>query len=407
MIHSLAIKNFTSFQEPTVVEFIAGPKAGRRRIFLPSSQSGVYVNAVTGVFGPNASGKTNLLKAIAFLRHFILHSASAKPDEEIPVEGFAFTDTTAEAPINPVQLCLEFEFEGQLYRYEVEMNSKRVLSESLHRKDQRFRYLFERTWDTALGSYHFKAQDIGPAKHITLRENASFLASAVLQEHPEATRIASYFKALYSNIHGAHGRMPTHEPEVFNILPATHFYKKNSDVFADAEAHLVRADLGISKLRIDEARFLRPDGKEEAMPFPVVEHTVGDKNFTRPLLQESRGTQSLFVLLRYILPVLRSGGVAVIDEFETGLHSHMVKAIVELFYSRESNPKGAQLIASFHTDYLLQSTLEKYQIVLTEKNPDTLSTEAWRLDQVKGAARNANNHYAKYHAGAYGGIPNL
>jgi predicted ATPase len=105
--------------------------------------------------------------------------------------------------------------------------------------------------------------------------------------------------------------------------------------------------------------------------------------------------------------VLNSGGVAVIDEFETGLHSHMVKAIVELFYSPEINPKGAQLIANFHTDYLLQSTLEKYQIVLTEKNPDTLSTEAWRLDQVKGAARNANNHYAKYHAGVYGGIPNL
>jgi AAA15 family ATPase/GTPase len=407
MIHSLVIKNFTSFQEPTVVEFTAGPKAGRRRIFLPSSQSGVYVNAVTGVFGPNASGKTNLLKAIAFLRHFILNSASAKPDEEIAVEGFAFTETGEEMPLHPVQLCLEFEFEGQLYRYEVELNTKRVWSESLHRKDQRFRYLFERTWDTALGSYHFKAQDIGPAKHITLRENASFLASAVLQEHPEATRIATYFKELYSNIHGAHGRMPTHEPELFNILPATNFYKKNSEVFADAEAHLVRADLGISKLRIDEARFLRADGKEEAMSFPVVEHLVGGKKFTRPLLQESRGTQSLFVLLRYILPVLRSGGVAVIDEFETGLHSHMVKAIVELFYSPESNPKGAQLIASFHTDYLLQSTLEKYQIVLTEKNPETLSTEAWRLDQVKGAARNANNHYAKYHAGAYGGIPNL
>jgi AAA15 family ATPase/GTPase len=407
MIHSLAIKNFTSFHEPTVVEFTAGPKAGRRRIFLPSTQPDVHVNAVTGIFGPNASGKTNLLKAIAFLRHFILNSASAKPDEGIAVEAFAFTDSPDEATSEPVHLCLEFEFEGQLYRYEVELNTKRVLSESLHRKDQRFRYLFERTWDDALNQYHFKAQDIGPAKHITLRENASFLASAVLQEHPEATRISAYFKALYSNIHGAHGRMPTHEPELFNILPATNFYKKNTEVFADAEFHLVRADLGISKLRIDEARFLRPDGKEEAMSFPVVEHVVGGKSFTRPLLQESRGTQSLFVLLRYILPVLRSGGVAVIDEFETGLHSHMVKAIVELFYSPESNPKGAQLIASFHTDYLLQSTLEKYQIVLTEKNPDTLSTEAWRLDQVKGAARNTNNHYAKYHAGAYGGIPNL
>ena len=406
MIHSLAIKNFTSFHEPTVVEFTVGPKAGQRNIFLRSAQTDTLVNRVTGVFGPNASGKTNLLKAIAFLRYFILSSASTKPDEPLPVEGFAFVESTEGADPEPIYFCLEFEFDGHLYRYELELNSKRVLAESLHRKDQRFRYLFERTWDDALGSYHFKAQDIGPAKHITLRENASFLASAVLQQHGEALRFSGYFQNLYVNIY-ARGRLPTHDPEDMNVFQAARFYEKHTELLQSAESHLIRADLGIAKLKIEEARFLNPDGKEEKTPFPVVEHQVSGKAYLRPLLEESRGTQSLFVLLRYILPVLHSGGVAVIDEFETGLHSHMVKAIVELFYSPDSNPKGAQLIANFHTDYLLQSTLEKYQIVLTEKNPDTLTTEAWRLDQVKGAARNANNHYAKYHAGAYGGIPNL
>ena len=143
------------------------------------------------------------------------------------------------------------------------------------------------------------------------------------------------------------------------------------------------------------------------MLLPMAKHQVNGHDYRRPLMAEWRGTQALFVLLRYILPVLETGGVAVIDEFETGLHSHVVKYVVELFYSKKTNPKGAQLIANFHTDYLLQSTLEKYQIVFTEKDPDTQSTEAWRLDKVKGVARNANNHYAKYHAGAYGGIPNL
>ena len=406
MIHSLAIKNFTSFHEPTVVEFTVGPKAGQRNIFLRSAQTDTMVNRVTGVFGSNASGKTNLLKAIAFLRYFILSSASTKPDEPIPVEGFAFVESTEGAAPEPIYFCLEFEFDGHLYRYELELNSKRVLAESLHRKDQRFRYLFERTWDDALGFYHFKAQDIGPAKHISLRENASFLASAVLQQHEESFRFSSYFQNLYVNIY-ARGRLPTHDPEDMNVFQAARFYEKHTELLQSAESHLIRADLGISKLKIEEARFLNPDGKEEKMPFPVVEHQVSGKAYLRPLLEESRGTQSLFVLLRYILPVLHSGGVAVIDEFETGLHSHVVKAIVELFYSPASNPKGAQLIANFHTDYLLQSTLEKYQIVLTEKNPDSLTTQAWRLDQVKGAARNANNHYAKYHAGAYGGIPKL
>lgn len=401
MIHSLAIENFTSFKEPTLVEFTVGPKAGSREIFLPSVIDGVSVNSVTGVFGSNASGKTNLLKAIAFLRFFIVGSASNKPDWEIPVEPFAFTKDAS-----PIRFRLEFEHDSKLYRYELELTQKRVLAESLHRKDQRFRYLFERTWDEALGDYHFKSQDIGPSKQIAQRENASFLASAVLQEHDFAQYIAGYFETCYVNLNFG-GRMPTHDPEVMNVFQAADYFQKHEEVLLTAKQHLVEADLGLSDLEIEEAQFLDEEGKEVKTAFPMVQHTIDGNTFKRALLQESRGTQALFVLLRYILPVLKTGGVAVIDEFETGLHSHVVKYVVELFYSRVTNPKGAQLIANFHTDYLLQSTLEKYQVVLTEKDPETQSTDAWRLDQLKGLARNANNHYAKYHAGAYGGIPNL
>jgi AAA15 family ATPase/GTPase len=405
MIHSLAFRNFASFQEETLVEFTVGPKAGHREIFLPSTQPNVRVNAVTGVFGANASGKTNLLKAIAFLRYFILASASDQPDKEIPIEPFVFVPE-AQGESNPIVFGLEFEFEGDLYRYDLELTPKRVLFESLHKKEARYRYLFERRWDAVNGKYDFKSQDIGPSRQIALRENASFLASAVLQQHEFAQKISHYFQQFYVNIHYL-GRMQNHDPEVGNVLGAADFFHQRGDLLGTAERYLIGADLGIAKLKIEEIKLLNTEGKEESAPFPIVEHQVAGRPYIRPLLQESRGTQALFVLLRYILPVLESGGVAVIDEFETGLHPHMVQAIVQLFYSQEHNPKHAQLIANFHSDYLLQETLEKYQIVLTEKNPETLSSEAWRLDEVKGAPRNEANHYAKYHAGAYGGIPNL
>jgi uncharacterized protein len=407
MIHSLAIRNFVSFQEETLLEFTVGPKAGAagRDIFLPSAQPNVRVNAVTGVFGANASGKTNLLKAIAFLRHFILESALIQPDKEIPAEPFVFV-SESQRDVNPTTFGLEFEFERELYRYDLEITPKRVLFESLHKKEARYRYLFERRWDAAHGKYDFKSQDIGPSKQVALRENASFLSSAVLQQHAFAQKFSQYFQRLYVNIHSL-GRMPNHDPEFANLLAAADFFQKRGELFSSAERYLIGADLGISNLRIGEIKLLNSEGKEEIAPFPIAEHQVAGRPYSLPLLQESRGTQALFVLLRYILPVLASGGVAVIDEFETGLHPHMVRALVELFYSREHNPRHAQLIANFHSDYLLQETLEKYQIVLTEKNPLTLSSEAWRLDEVKGASRNDANHYAKYHAGAYGGIPNF
>ena len=402
MIHSLGVKNFSSFHEATLVDFTVGAKAGDRDIFLESSLIGTSVNSVTGIFGPNASGKTNLLKAIAFIRFFILWSASERPGEPIAVEPFEFTTKKDDL----IHFRLEFELNSKFYRYELELNTQRVFYESLHTKGQRFRYLFERKWNAKKQKYDAKSQDIGPTKQIAQRENASFLSSALLQDHSFAKEIAAYFEKCYTNIHRG-GRMDTHEPEFKNVLNVSEFYRSNSEVLKIAEQHLIALDLGISQLSIEEASVLESDGREKKLPFPVVEHSVDNESYVRPLFQESQGTQSLFVLLRYILPVLEIGGVAIIDELETGLHSHMVKYVVDLFYSKETNPNGAQLIANFHTDYLLQSTLEKYQIVFTEKNSETQSTETWRLDKVKGAARNANNHHAKYHAGAYGAIPNF
>lgn len=404
MIHSLGIQNVCSFHTPTFIEFNVGAKAGDRQVFLKSEATGESVNSVTGVFGPNASGKTNLLKSIGFLRYFILNSVELKPDEKIPVEGFAFVDAEEDEPI---VFELVFEYESKIHRYELEIADGIVQFEALYRKEQRFRFLFERRWNEALKEYHFKSQDIGPSKQITLRENASFLSSAVLQKHEYAMALAEYFKTYYVNVY-FRGRMSNHDPEILNVIRATNFYTENFKTLLDAEEHLKNADMGISGISIEEHKQINPeDGKKIEISFPFAHHKIDGKYYKWPLMSESRGTQAFYVLLRYILPVLETGGVAVIDEFETGLHSHLVKYVVELFYSKETNPNGAQLIANFHTDHLLESTLEKYQIVLTEKDPDTLSTEAWRLDRVKGMARNANNHYAKYHAGAYGGIPNI
>jgi hypothetical protein len=151
--------------------------------------------------------------------------------------------------------------------------------------------------------------------------------------------------------------------------------------------------------------FMGAEGKEMELTIPFAIHELEGKEYPRVLMKESRGTQALFVLLRYLLPVLEGGGIAFIDEFESGLHPHMVRRIIELFFNPATNPKQAQLIATFHIDFLLRDTLHKYQIYFAEKN-DQLETEVYRLDSIKGV-RNIDNIYDKYHAGAYGAIPCL
>jgi predicted ATPase len=94
----------------------------------------------------------------------------------------------------------------------------------------------------------------------------------------------------------------------------------------------------------------------------------------------------------------------VIDEFDVNLHPEMVMMLFELFIHPETNPHNAQLLLSTHSHQIL-SKLDKYQIVLVEKNQDGMS-EAWRLDEVSGV-RADDNYYAKYIAGAYGAVPKI
>jgi predicted ATPase len=96
--------------------------------------------------------------------------------------------------------------------------------------------------------------------------------------------------------------------------------------------------------------------------------------------------------------------VAVLDEFDVNLHPEMVLALFELFIQPETNPKNAQLLFSTHSHQIL-SKLDKYQIILTEKN-DKGESESWRLDEMSGV-RADDNYYSKYIAGAYGAVPKL
>jgi AAA15 family ATPase/GTPase len=399
MILSYSAENFYSLREHVTVDFTIGSQAkGRAGVF--QSEGEQNVNSVIGVFGANASGKTNLLKPLGFLSWFILDSARSKPGAAVLYEPFAFTAETDKS----TKLQLEFEFKGSLYRYELELADQQVVREALFRKKTRFSYLFERELDRETGEYAFKAQDLGAVASVPQRENASWLSSALLQAQPFVLELRPFFESIDGNL-GPNGRLPIHDAEITNVFEAAGFYLDAPGTLEHVSSLLSEFDLGLSSVEIRQHKLMGADGKEQEAAFPYAVHEIGGGSYVRHLMQESRGTQALFVLLRYLLPVLENGGIAFIDEFESGLHPHMVRRIIELFFNPSTNPKQAQLIATFHTDFLLRDTLHKYQIYFAEKDED-LVTDAYRLDSIKGV-RNVDNIYDKYHAGAYGGIPCL
>jgi len=394
MLHHYAFSNFQTFRERAEVSWQLDRKVPEA-VWSRAAGSGERLSTVMAVIGPNASGKTALLKPILFLDWFVRRSFAADPAQPLPFHPHAV------AASEPSEFELEADVDGRLMRYTLRCTPQRVLHEALYARHERMRYVFVREWNEATQGYDIKQQDFGfaPAEARKVRPNASLIATAAQYGVPLALRLVN--SEVASNIH-QFGRMVNDTNQL--IAAATHFAGDESQ-----RKHLVRLlsawDLGLTDVRVREMETALPDGKKERFWLPFgVHQAAGGQTFELRFPLESSGTQAAFMLLHRLLPVLQSGGLAVIDEFENDLHPHMLEPILDLFASPVTNPHGGQLLFTCHAMEVL-NLVHKSQVMLVEKDADNESS-TWRLDSVEGI-RSDDNFYAKYMAGAYGAVPQL
>ncbi len=404
MIHSFSCKNFYSFGESVEVSFVVNDNAPQNNGYF-TAPSGTRLSKVETVIGPNASGKTNLLKILPFLKWLIIDSFNTKPEDPIVVQSFAF----GEAKDQPTELSVVFEIDGKVYNYTFVLNKQKILSEELKltsfaKEKKSSKKIFVRTWDETTDRYNFEGDNFElPKLENLVRKNASVIGSAfrLNPNHKEVQEIAKFWQQIETNVIeagwiGDH-LLLNHIPQWFEALV---FYSENDVLKKEAEKLISRFDLGLTGIVFSKEK------EENRLTIKDVRavHSFNGEERPLPILYESSGTKQLFVLLKTILLALDKGSIAVLDEFDVNLHPEMVMALFDLFAQPETNPKNAQLLISTHSHMIL-SKLDKYQIVLVEKNEDGIS-EAWRLDEVSGV-RADENYYAKYVAGAYGAVPKL
>ena len=402
MIRSFSCKNFYSFADESKISFLVNEKTPNKETNF-SAPSGDRLSKALVVIGPNASGKTNLIKILPFLKWFILESFNMKPEAEIPVKPFLFHDFKDK----PIELSVEFEIKKNVYIYSLALNGKRVLTEELKIKNKTkqkvtTKILFSRKWDKEKEKYDFTDKNFELPNNFSnlIRSNASIIGTANQFNHQGSKLIGEFWQKLETNVSeiGLVDELIFFAAP-FNFYQALDFYSENIALKEKAEKLLSRFDLGLESFSVEK------DKKAQGVSLDAqVLHLFNGQSHKLPIQYESSGTKQLFTLLRSILKVLDQGGVAVLDELDANLHPEMVSALYELFVSPESNPKNAQIIFSTHSHQILNE-LDKYQVVLVEKNENG-SSEAWRLDEVSGV-RADDNYYAKYVAGAYGAYPNI
>jgi uncharacterized protein len=404
MIRELSIENCYSFLQPTTFSLQVSQKAPHSRDYLRSIVAGDRIAKVVAIMGPNASGKSNLLRVISFLKWYLLDSYGKNGAESVmPLHPFLLT----EKPFAPTRIEIEFENDRAVYRFKVTLSDSVVLSEELSvldltitRERNRFKQLFSRVLSNSGEDYQIKSHpefklNEGIIEIVKTRKNASLVSAAILSNHEPSKPLRDYWSKVSTKI------KQLGESEL-DHWESSEFYHKNQHFKRSLEKVMSLCDLGLVGMDIEkiEVPQLSPSESKQEYFMPYGRHPgLAGKEYRLPFLLESAGTQQVFNLLATLLPVLESGGIAVIDEIESDKHPDLLPVLLELFSSEVTNPRGAQLIFTTHATPLL-FTIDKYQVLLVEKDSFGVS-RATRLDQLAGV-RSDDNLFAKYTAGLYG-----
>ncbi len=365
------------------------------------------------IYGANASGKSNVLGGLAFMRHAVVHSHRFfAPEGGVPRAPFAWGPKVAE----PSLFEIAFKLDGVRYEYGFCADDQRFTEEWLYvYPSARKQTWFERDGDELKLGEHLHGENRTIEK-IT-RPNSLFLSAAAQNRHAQLSPVFRWFAAIRSfNLRAPESRGLQAE----SLLPRDSFarwWRSRSSAPAEgptrAQSHHLdvrqaqfRELLHAADFGIDDVEIL---GDAASGHRVMVKHRSERDDAWLPLEEESHGTQQVFALAPAALDALASGSLLLVDELDASLHPLLSLKLIEAFHAPRQNPRNAQLLFTTHDTTLLGSLLgseplRRDQVWLTEKD-DEGATRLYPLTDFR--PRKEENLERGYLQGRYGAIPFL
>jgi AAA15 family ATPase/GTPase len=424
MLIQFSVGNFRSFKERATLSMVAANTNARDPLINQNNTITVNDNLTlltsTAIYGANASGKSNLVRAFAFMRQLVLSSAKeSQAGEPLGAEPFRLSTETENEPSFFEVVFLVGDIQ---YRYGFEVNFNQVVSEWLFSvPSTKEATLFVREADDIKPSPKFFKE--GKELEKKTRSNALFL-SVVAQFNGEvSSSILKWFRrvGIVSGLDDTFYRAYTikqvidgkHKDEIIQLV-------KGLDIdINDIEGmKLDNSQVQLPSNMPEEIRslFLKSLQDKELLTVQTKHpklnaqgEPVGSVVFDMDA-NESHGTQKAFYLAGPILDVLSQGRVLIIDEMEARLHPLVTRELIRLFNSIELNPKRAQLIFTTHdTNLLSNKFFRRDQIWFVEKD-NFCASHLYSLAEIKldkSKVRNDASYEDDYLKGRYGAIPFL
>ncbi len=424
MLVQFSVKNFKTFKDKVTLSMVASnydkSDLEENNVFDVKNYPHRLLKSAV-VYGANASGKTKFIDALAFMRWFVVNSATKTQEGDlIAIDTFKLSTETENASS---EFEIIFLLNDCQYRYGFEITKEKVISEWLFQKKLNLKpkeiEIFYRENDKIDFHKSFKKIENLEKEGGIIRDNALVLSVSNQFKVVEARIILKYFAEVGFLL----GNEPGHY-EAFSFDEISNNTKIGNNILKTIK----KFDIGINDINVREIN-IEKDYKfpkqiqikiDEAIKnnkdFSIIEPESvhkkydSDYNFIKNETfifdeMESAGTQKLVAILGPIFDSLFKGGLVFIDELDSRLHPNVVSHLIKLFNSKESNPKNAQLIFNTHNTNLLNENLfRRDQIWFTQKSRYG-DSKLFSLSEIK--VRKGDNFEDNYLEGKYGGIPYL
>lgn len=426
MLLAFDFRNHLSFRETASLSTL---RTGKPKELDLECSWDERISPVTVIYGPNASGKSNLLGAFGFVRALV--TTAHKGEESQPKRfGAPFAldetskDTQSEFEVRFIANYGEMRYE---YVYRLILARAYIAEESLT--------VYRSVQPTTLYVRTQEAEDIAPAywfNRVFAQAERAIIQKATLPYKPalaaaplmDTSPLQGAFEWFSENIslYNAAGFESEHE----SIKERLH--NGDESLRKDLLSYLQEADLGICSIELNEIREedetrMRAALSEANIPEDLIERFLADERLslslghstaagivTLPFGHESEGTKAMLSFGSVASKTLRSGSILVIDEIDTSLHPALVRHLVKRFADPTLNPKQAQLIITTHDLGLLTTwpmeddLLSRDQVWFVEKDR-TGASSLYSLADF--SPRKGDNILRRYLMGHYGAVPKV
>ncbi len=429
MIINFSFSNFRSIKDEITLSFEASKTTDLEEYYVVRPTPKLRLLKMAAIYGANASGKSNVVEALDFLRRLILSPAPTK-NQKLIYEPFKLQlNATSKASV----FKLNFVHDGIRYDYRISFNTNSILSETLYNYAPNRALVFSRSTDQnsqvseiTLGSkVKLSAEDRKTLEANTLWNNAVLAAfTKTNMEFTLLKKVTDWFSNTFQEIVYAHNNLAPfvnegirkgsiRKPSVIEILGKADFaisdivikknpnenypipsvdFLLNSMAASEMEMLSLRSSAGYVKNTLSFQHEFTFEGKTQYASFSYDEESLGTKRF--------------YQLAGLLDLMIQHQNIFVIDELESSLHPDLLKHYLLLFLK---NSKNSQLLFTTHQrDFMRETDMLRNDIFhFTEKGEDG-STDLYSFtDFDSSVIRKGSSLYNAYKIGKLGATPEL